>query len=135
VSKRGWAQVVAGVIAIGAGLYLLSYSGSTVDVGGQSGRSWFDIIDHGIGGYFVARGIWMLAQAGQGEAIKDSLEQLVTLGYEDRRPRRPFPSTGGQSEPNAAVPPSAPRGPHGLPDEDRQQLDLRRSLHERGRRD
>lgn len=72
-------RALAGLIAIGAGIYLLSFSGQTIDVAGQSGRSWFDIIDHGIGAYFIARGLWMLTQLGDIDDLKASLGRLVEL--------------------------------------------------------
>ena len=76
---RALFQVIAGLLAIGAGVYLLQYSGQTIDVGGQSGRSWFDIIDHGIGIYFLGRGLWMLTQAGELADLNRGMSRLVEL--------------------------------------------------------
>lgn len=72
-------QVIAGLVAIGAGVYLLGFSSGSIDIGGQKGRSWFDIIDHGMGAYFVARGIWMLATSGLQVEIADNIGHLVEL--------------------------------------------------------
>lgn len=76
---RGVVQGIAGLIAIGAGLYLLSYGSGSINIAGQSGRSWFDIIDHGMGAYFCARGLWMLTQIGDLTPMKDALRRLVEL--------------------------------------------------------
>lgn len=49
--------VVGALVAAGAGLYLLTSSS-------QSGQTVFDVMMHGIGAYFIARGIWMIARLG-----------------------------------------------------------------------
>jgi hypothetical protein len=45
--------IAAAIISIGAGIYLLG-SGSA-----SSETTVFDALMHGIGAYFIARGIWM----------------------------------------------------------------------------
>jgi hypothetical protein len=45
--------VIAGLVSIGAGLYLLTSSSATADT------TVFDAIMHGMGAYFCARGLWM----------------------------------------------------------------------------
>jgi hypothetical protein len=91
------AQVVAGIVAIGAGIYLLQYSGGTIDLGnGATGRSWSDIIDHGIGAYFIARGMWMLSHVDDIGELREALNRLVELRewevaqmVEDEQPEQP----------------------------------------------
>ena len=52
--------ILAAIVSIGAGLYLWSWQSTSTDLGG--GQDVFIIIMHGMGGYFIARGAWMLAQ-------------------------------------------------------------------------
>lgn len=55
--------LIAAVTSIGAGLYLVTSNSATIDVGaGVSGQSWLEVIAHGIGAYFIARGLWMIAE-------------------------------------------------------------------------
>ncbi len=49
-------DTLAGLISIGAGLYLLSTQA-------VADNSLFEVIAHGIGGYFVAKGLFMLRAA------------------------------------------------------------------------
>jgi hypothetical protein len=77
---RSLFQLLAGLVAIGAGVYLFSFSGGAIDLGnGQSGRSWFDVIDHGMGAYFIARGLWMLTQISAQEDVRVGINRLVEL--------------------------------------------------------
>ena len=52
--RATWLGVVASLIAIGAGIYLLTSSSASPDT------TVFDVLMHGIGGYCIARGVWML---------------------------------------------------------------------------
>jgi hypothetical protein len=72
-------KILAGFISIGAGLYLLAHGSGSVDVGGQSGQSWFEILAHGIGIYFLAKGVWMLSHIGEAEYLVGQVEKLVAL--------------------------------------------------------
>lgn len=47
--------VLASLISVGAGLYLLNESSAAEQA------TVFDALMHGIGAYFIARGLWMLA--------------------------------------------------------------------------
>src|SRR4051812_32763292 len=77
---RSLFQLIAGLVAIGAGVYLLTFASGAINLGnGQTGRSWFDIIDHGMGAYFVARGLWMLTQISAQDDVRASLDRLVEL--------------------------------------------------------
>jgi hypothetical protein len=49
-----WLGVVASLISIGAGIYLLTSSSASPDT------TVFDVLMHGIGAYCIARGVWML---------------------------------------------------------------------------
>src|SRR5262245_53891632 len=46
--------VLAALVSVGAGIYLLTSESASADT------TVFDILMHGIGAYFVARGMWML---------------------------------------------------------------------------
>jgi hypothetical protein len=46
--------LLASLISIGAGLYMLTSSSAAAD------STVFDVLMHGIGAYCVARGVWML---------------------------------------------------------------------------
>ena len=45
----------AAIISIGAGIYLLGSESASTDT------TVFDLLMHGIGAYFIARGAWMIA--------------------------------------------------------------------------
>jgi len=68
-------EVIASLIAIGAGLYLL-FEHSIVATTGD-GQSWFEVLAHGIGAYFLARGLWMLRHAGIEDESRRLLGRLV----------------------------------------------------------
>jgi multisubunit Na+/H+ antiporter MnhC subunit len=56
---NGWSRLVgiaAAIVAIGAGIYLLSGESASQEM------TVFDLLMHGIGAYFVARGLWMIAE-------------------------------------------------------------------------
>ena len=53
-------DIAAALLAIGAGLYLLQYN--AID-NGTDGTSWFQIIGHGMGIYFVGKGLFMMRSA------------------------------------------------------------------------
>lgn len=79
-SGRSYGKLVdvgAGVLAIGAGLYLLQAQSVTVGDGG--GQSWLELLAHGIGVYFIARGIWMIRHAGRQEDVVDRLDRIAWL--------------------------------------------------------
>jgi hypothetical protein len=49
-------NAIAGLIAVGAGIYLLAQSSET-------GPTWLEVIAHGSGAFFVACGVYMLGSA------------------------------------------------------------------------
>ena len=56
--RGGWSAMLgalAAVVSIGAGAYLLSSESASAD------STVFDVLMHGIGAYFVARGLWMIS--------------------------------------------------------------------------
>lgn len=66
-------DVAAALLAIGAGLYLLqSNSVSTAD-----GTSWFQVIAHGMGIYFIAKGLFMMRAAWFSSRSVDHLKYLA----------------------------------------------------------
>lgn len=69
----------AALATVLAGVYLLQQHGVPIDVGGASGQSWFEVLAHGIGVYFIARGVWMFRHIGLEQRQVDSLERLVEI--------------------------------------------------------
>jgi len=82
------AGIDAAVVSIGAGLYLLTSESASADT------TVFDALMHGIGAYFVARGLWMIARMAR------SFEAPAPAGVAVASPPRPA------SPP--AQPPAAP---------------------------
>lgn len=80
-------EVIAGLLAIGAGIYLLQ--SQSVSVAGVDGTSWFQVLAHGIGVYFIARGLWMLGHVGRQDAVTDRLDRLIELGALEHQARHP----------------------------------------------
>lgn len=80
-------DVVAALLAIGAGIYLLQ----SQSVGNLAeGESWFEVLAHGIGVYFIARGLWMLSHAGRQHDVIDRLDRLIAI-EEDELDDEPEP--------------------------------------------
>jgi hypothetical protein len=46
----------AGLVAVGAGIYLLSRQNA-------SGDTWLEVLAHGVGVYFIARGLFMIGSS------------------------------------------------------------------------
>lgn len=59
--RRG-IDVISGLIAVGAGIYLIGTESAASD-------SIFNPLLHGIGAYILARGLWMLTHAGTQEQL------------------------------------------------------------------
>jgi len=57
----GW---LGAVVCVAAGIYLLQYN--AVDQSG-TGTSWFQIIGHGMGIYFIGKGLFVASQQYKGE--------------------------------------------------------------------
>jgi multisubunit Na+/H+ antiporter MnhC subunit len=61
-SSGGWSKllgIVTAVVSIGAGIYLLLGESASEEM------TVIDILMDGIGAYFIARGVWMLATLGR----------------------------------------------------------------------
>jgi hypothetical protein len=69
-------DIAATLLSIGAGLYLLQYSSP-----GQS--SWFEVIGHGMGVYFIAKGLFMARSLHLADQHAGYLAQLVELSTPD----------------------------------------------------
>jgi hypothetical protein len=63
--------VVSALASIGAGIYLLSAKSVATFAGGST--SWFQILAHGIGVYFIAKGLFM------GASLRQEIEQTKLL--------------------------------------------------------
>jgi hypothetical protein len=85
--KGNVVDYAATLICIAAGLYLLSYNGTSTSALG--GTSWFQIIAHGIGIYFIGKGLFIARSTHlQGEA-RDRLTRLVELSAMKHTPPTP----------------------------------------------
>ncbi|MES2360097.1 MAG: hypothetical protein V4529_17280 [Gemmatimonadota bacterium] len=71
----------AAIICVAAGVYLLQYN-AAVSVGGTS---WFQIIGHGMGIYFIGKGIFVARSTRLQAQARDRLAQLVSLQTEETR--------------------------------------------------
>jgi multisubunit Na+/H+ antiporter MnhC subunit len=63
---RGWSWLLglaAAIVSVGAGIYLLQSESASAEA------TVFDVLMHGIGAYFIARGLWM------GSALRHRGEQ------------------------------------------------------------
>jgi hypothetical protein len=89
------AEIGGALLSIGAGVYLLTKNGATITVGGQTGQSWFEVLAHGIGVYFVGKGAWMLGRVGQAYESARALERLVEIAEDaEKGPPRLTGGTG-----------------------------------------
>jgi hypothetical protein len=84
---RKLVEAVAGVAAAGGGVYLLTWNSAGMVPG--SGESWFQVLAHGIGIYFVARGVWMFSHAGSQEDVIDRLDRLIDLQRDEEHDAAP----------------------------------------------
>jgi hypothetical protein len=95
----------AAAICVFAGIYLLQYNADTSGVGG-GGTSWFQIIGHGMGIYFIGKGLFVARSTWLEWQQADRLAQLVEFAayehresHEDETPDSSEPAP--QSEPVA----------------------------------
>lgn len=63
------AGVIVSLLAIGAGIYMLSYSTAT--------NSIFNVLTHGIGVYFIGKGLFMGMSLWKQDEAADRLGRLV----------------------------------------------------------
>ena|SRR5581483_3366713 len=70
-------DIGAGLLAIGAGAYLLLHHSPPVTVAGQTGESWLAVLAHAIGVYFIARGLVWVRNAGYLADIADAVKALA----------------------------------------------------------
>jgi hypothetical protein len=47
---------IAGLVAVGAGIFLLAHQN-------ESGDTWLEVLAHGVGIYFIARGLYMIGSS------------------------------------------------------------------------
>jgi hypothetical protein len=71
------AGIVSALVSVGAGLYLLS--ANSPSVAGVGGSSWFEVLAHGIGIYFIARGIYMAPALWMQEEQNENTRKLLEL--------------------------------------------------------
>lgn len=86
-------DIVSALVCVGAGLYLLQFNSG----GGATGTSWFQVIGHGMGIYFIGKGIFVLRSGLLANAQLDRMDQLVELSY-----RRESVERGTRAEPAPA---------------------------------
>jgi hypothetical protein len=55
---------IAGLVAVGAGIYLLTKQSA-------SGDTWLEVLAHGAGVYFIARGLYMIGSSIAAAASSD----------------------------------------------------------------
>lgn len=72
VFKADSIGTLAGIVAILAGIYLL-----TSQAAGPN--SYLELLAHGIGAYFVGKGLWMIAMAHMESDSRSSLDDLVAF--------------------------------------------------------
>jgi|tagenome__1003787_1003787.scaffolds.fasta_scaffold20866195_1 hypothetical protein len=76
---------LSALVCIGAGVYLLQYNADSSGLGG--GTSWFQIIGHGIGAYFIGKGLFVARSTHLEADQADRLKQLVEFAGHDRAAR------------------------------------------------
>ena len=70
-TKNSRFGIAAALVSIGAGIYLLQSESASADT------TVFDILMHGIGAYFIARGLWMFSSLGYAAARVGRSESAV----------------------------------------------------------
>jgi hypothetical protein len=73
-------DVLATLLCIGAGVYLLQYNSS----GDQT--SWFEIIGHGMGIYFIGKGLFIARATHLQARAADALDQIAYRSDESSEP-------------------------------------------------
>jgi hypothetical protein len=68
-------DVASTLLCIGAGLYLLQYNAPTTP--GTTGTSWFQIIGHGMGIYFIGKGLLIARSLHLQAEANDKLETIA----------------------------------------------------------
>jgi hypothetical protein len=71
----GLIDLLAALCAIGAGVYLLSHGSPDVELGG-GGSSWFEIIAHGMGAYFIGKGVYIGRSSWQRQKMLELMERV-----------------------------------------------------------
>ncbi|HLK13349.1 MAG TPA: hypothetical protein VKT78_00965 [Fimbriimonadaceae bacterium] len=76
-------SIVGSLICIGAGVYLLLHGSPPIQIGDQAGESWLAIIAHGMGAYFIGKGILLAPQTWNLGHLVDLTNQLVRNTWPD----------------------------------------------------
>lgn len=79
---------LAALVCAGAGAYLLRYHGAA---GAAVGTSWFEVIGHGMGAYFIGKGLYIARSTWLEAEQADRLRQLVELAALQRTTRNGDP--------------------------------------------
>lgn len=78
--------LVAAAVCVFAGIYLLQYNEVSTGLGG--GTSWFQIIGHGMGIYFIGKGLFVAqsswANADQAKHLAALVRLATPVGGTDR---------------------------------------------------
>jgi hypothetical protein len=81
-------SVIAALICIAAGIYLLSTK--SITIGSDGGQSWFAVIAHGMGIYFIGKGLFVGSSLWRQEDEVQHLRRLVELaGLQHQRQATP----------------------------------------------
>jgi hypothetical protein len=78
-SWRWLVGIAAAVVSIGAGIYLLSTESAS------DTPTVFDALMHGIGAYFIARGVWMIASHNPERSVVTDAPSMTLEQLEARR--------------------------------------------------
>jgi L-asparagine transporter-like permease len=92
--------ILGGVGAIGAGLYLLSAQSPNL----AGGSSWFEVLAHGIGVYFIGKGIWMIHEALTNQELRDVARkqlEIAALDHSARSQETQAPAASRAPQPSA----------------------------------
>lgn len=71
-AMRVIAGLVSGGLCVAAGIYLLTKNSAPIPLGDQEGQSWLEVIAHGIGIYFLGKGVFVWAMLWPQPARRES---------------------------------------------------------------
>jgi hypothetical protein len=90
----------AAAICVFAGIYLLQYN---ADTGTAGGTSWFQIIGHGMGIYFIGKGLFVARSTWLESQQAEHLAQLVQFAAYEYQENHEEEAAADSAEPAPAV--------------------------------